>query len=58
MTRQKAYIKYHTDNNKWVFLTYASSDQIMTFDSVDQAEDYLYLKYGEDRYDFMVVTYD
>ena len=60
MRTQKAYIKYNTDDDKWVYLLdpKAPVATIMSFDSVDKAEDYLYLNHKEDRYDYMIVTND
>jgi len=53
----KAYIKYHTDNDKWLFLL-NDDKQIMSFDTVDQAENYLYLNHRDEPDHYMIVTFD
>ena len=54
----KAYIKYRSENYppRWLFLL-TNDKKIMSFDSVDQAENYLYLNHRDDD-NYMIVTYD
>ena len=54
----KAYIKYRSENYppRWLFLL-TNDKKIMSFDSVDQAENYLYLNHRDDE-THMIVTYD
>jgi len=57
MKHHKAYIKQHIDNDKWLFLL-TDDKQIMSFDTVDQAENYLYLNHREEPDHYMIVTFD
>ena len=58
MKHRKAYIKQHIDNDKWIFLL-TDDNKISEWNSIDEAENYLYLNYNEDeREHYMIVTYD
>lgn len=63
MSNSSVYIKHHIDNDKWEFVLKEDPDIVgykayLTFDSIDEAENYLYLHHRDEPDHYMIVTYD